>query len=221
VSTPSTTETIRARVLDLTARRGRGDLSPRAFERAVGPLHLALYRAVAAERLPAGERVELEHHAVLGHLRLAESVLREPEQDAVSLLLSERHLLRIRTRLVPGRAFTCDGRDQTVVDLVPRAAISALAVERSIRPGEVATGAAILALALAASPLLQVTAPFLAGVGVLGMLHGLLVPTRVVRVVTADGQPAEEILVHAPRTRSARRLVAALRGEVERRGGSS
>jgi len=180
----------------------------------VGELGLDLCRAVVAERLETDERVDLEHHAVLGHLRLTQSVMREPEQEAVSLFLTDRRLVRIRSRLLPDRPFSCDERDRTRLDEVPVRAIGGLKVERSPRLGEAAAGAAIVAGALLLGPVLAVTGPILAAVGLAGVAHGLLLPTRTLRVLTADGSGDDPFLVHAPRARSARRLVARLRGGI-------
>lgn len=175
-------------------------------------MSLALCRAVVAERLEGGEGITLEHHAVLGHLRLTQSVLNEPDQEAVSLLLTDRRLIRVRSRLLPDRPFSCDDRDQTRIDEVPLEGILGLKVERSRRLGEATAGGVIVAVALLLAPVLAVTGPILAVVGLIGVAHGLLVPTRTVGVVIAGDHGTDPVLVHAPRAKSARQLVARLRG---------
>jgi hypothetical protein len=219
VTTPTTTDAdaLREEIRELNARFARGDLPRRTFERRHGDSSLALCRTVVATRLDRDERVELEHHAVLGHLSLTGSVLREPEQDAVSLLLTDRRLVRVRSRLAPGRPFTCDDRDRTVVDELRRAEITGLEVERRFRVGEVAAGAVIVVGALLLWRFLSVTGPFLVLTGGLGILHGLLAPTRTVRLETDALAAPDPLRVHAPRARSARRLLRALRRELEDR----
>lgn len=180
----------------------------------MGELGLDLCRAVVAQRLETDERVELEHHAVLGHLRLTQSVLKEPEQEAVSLFLTDRRLIRVRSRILADRPFSCDEGDQTRLDGVPLEAIAGLEVERTRRLGEAAAGAVIFAGALLLGPVLAVTGPILAAVGLAGIAHALLLPTRTLRLLTTGGGDGDPFLVHAPRARSARRLAARLRGGV-------
>jgi hypothetical protein len=148
---------------------------------------------------------------VRGHLRLASSVLAEPEQEAISLFLTDRRLLRMRCRILPGRPPTGDDRDGTVVDEVPLAAITSLVTRRRVRIGEVVAGAVITALALVFKPWLLITGTLLAGLGVAGMLHGLLLPTRWVEI-RRSGRGADDVFrVHAMGRKSGRELLARLR----------
>ena len=59
---------------------------------------------------------------------------------------------------------------------------------------------------------LAITGPILFGLGILGMLHALILPTRWIEVRTVDILPANEpILIYAIRKKSAKELVRRLR----------
>jgi hypothetical protein len=204
--------TLRAELRRLGERHARGEVGRREFDRQLAEGGVALGRALVAGRLEAGERIEAEHHVVLGHPRLASSALAEPEQEAISLFLSERRLLRLRCRLVPGRPPTGDNRDGTVLDEVPLAAISSLVTRRRVRFGEVTAGVVITAVALAFKSWLLVTGTLLAVLGAAGALHGLLLRTRWVEIRTAIPTGAEEVVcLHAVGRKSGRALLARLR----------
>jgi hypothetical protein len=201
---------LRSALCDLDARRARGDLTQRAFESALAERTVALYRARARAAIGAGEPIVAEHHVVRGHIRLNASILREPEQEATSFFATDRRVVRLRSTLVPGRAITADERDGTRVDEVPVAAIRGLTTRREVRWGEAAVGASSVAVALLLHDVLLVTAPLLALLGLLGILHALALPTRWVEVdvATADGDP---LRIEAVRKRSARALLRHLR----------
>lgn len=202
---------LRAELRRLVEKQARGDIGRRDFDRQLAEGGVALVRALVSERLGDGERIVAEHHAVLGHLRLASSVLAEPEQEAISLFLTDRRLLRMRCRILPGRPPTGDDRDGTVIDEVPLAAITSLVTRRRVRIGEVAAGAVITALALVFKPWLLITGTLLAGLGVAGMLHGLLLPTRWVEIQGPDRGADDVFRVHAMGRKSGRALLARLR----------
>ncbi|MBI4916703.1 MAG: hypothetical protein HY825_12720 [Acidobacteria bacterium] len=202
---------LRAELRRLVEKQARGDIGRRDFDRQLAEGGVALVRALVSERLGDGERIVAEHHAVLGHLRLASSVLAEPEQEAISLFLTGRRLLRLRCRIIPGRPPTGDDRDGTVIDEVPIATITALGTRRRVRIGEVAAGAVITALALVFKPWLLITGTLLAGLGIAGMLHGLLLPTRWVEIQGPDRGADDVFRVHAMGRKSGRALLARLR----------
>jgi hypothetical protein len=145
------------------------------------------------------------------HLKLTNSVLREPEQLTVSLFATEHRLLRVRGTLQPGRPVSCDEADGTVVDGLPYADIAQVLPRWQVRWGEAGVGLTIAALAFALRDLLTVTGPVLALLGGAGVLHGLLLPTRWLELVAQDSCPEPRFVVHAPLRKSARRLLAAVR----------
>jgi len=202
---------LRAELRRLVEKQARGDVSRRDFDRRLAEGGVALARALVSERLEEGERIVAEHHAALGHLRLASSVLAEPEQEAIGLFLTGRRLLRLRCRILPGRPPTGDDRDGTVIDEVPLAGITSLVTRRRVRIGEVVAGAVITALALVFKPWLLITGTLLAGLGTAGMLHGLLLPTRWVEIQGPDRGADDVFRVHAMGRKSGRALLARLR----------
>ncbi|MFH1177431.1 MAG: hypothetical protein V1750_08495 [Acidobacteriota bacterium] len=210
----SEVEVLRGEIRDLHARRERGDIPEKKFERAVAERTLELCRAVVKGRLGASETVLAEHHVVHAHLRLSQSILKEPEQRTTSFWLTPIRLIRLSSRLIPGQPTSCDERDGTTLDEVSLATITRLRKRNQIRFGEIAAGAVICALALLGRAWLSVTGPLLAVLGVLGILHGLLLPTRWWEIETTGKQPAEPLHIFAARKRSARALVRALRARV-------
>ncbi len=202
---------IREEIRRLHLAHARGDLREKAFQRALAQRTMELYRALAESSLLPGEEILQEHHVVEAHMRLTQSVLKEPEQMATSLFLTDRRLLRVRSWIQPGRPATADHRDGTVLDQVPLAKIQALQTRRRIRPGEIGAGMAMAALALLLWQWLEVTGFVLLGLGILGAIHGLLLPTRWVEIQSRSPAPSEPILVHAYRKKSGRALLKSLR----------
>ncbi len=207
-------DTLRAEIRTLVVGRRRGDIPERGFERRLTEKMLDLCRAVVRPVLAPDEPVHLEHHVVHAHLRLSQSVLKEPEQHAVSLFLTPRRLLRLRTVISPGRPATCDERDGTVIDALPLERMANLRVHRQVRWGEMAAGAVIAALGWLARPWLAATGPILVAVGVVGLVHGLLLPTRWCDVETRDATIEEPMRIFALGRRSGRALVRALRARL-------
>ena len=80
---------------------------------------------------------------------------------------------------------------------------------------EFGMGAAIAGFAVLCYSYLSISGPFLVGLGILGMLHGLLLPTRWVHVKTLDPE-SEPILIYALRKKSARGMVKFLREKMRR-----
>jgi len=187
---------------------GRGDLHERNYLRKNAELGVDLCRAVISARLEPGEKIVHEHHVVRSHLKLNQSVLREKTQENISLFLTDRRLFSLTSLLEPDTAATCDGRDQTRIVSILRGEVSGLRVRREFRWGELIAGAVVTAVALAFHQWLLVTGIFLLGLGVLGMLHALALPTRWLEVTGGTEDP---IIIHALRKKSGRKLVKRLK----------
>lgn len=205
---PTEVDTLRAKIRGLYPKKERGDLTEKTFQRELVERTLDLYRVLLKGRLHKGESLIKEHHVVRAHLKLAQSVLREPEQEAVSLFTTDRRLFRIQSILLPNRPPTADEQDQTVIEELPLNKIRSLSVRRQVRWGEVGVGAVMGAFALLFAPWLSITGPFMIGLGAAGILHGLLLPTRWIEIVPQEGGPSTDpILIYALRKRSAQDLV--------------
>jgi hypothetical protein len=196
----------------LLERRRRGDLREKDFQRQLMDTSVALCRAVVARRLAPGEQVIAEHHLVHSHFNVTQSILKEPEQSTVSLFATERRLIRVRGAIRPGRSLSCDEADGTVVDELPYARVHALARRCQRRWGEAAVGLGATTLALALGDTLAVTGPLLAALGLAGVAHALLMPTKWMEVLTGagDAEPEPPFAIHGLRRKSARALLAAL-----------
>ena len=202
---------LRQKIAELYPKRDRGDLKERDFQAQVADKTAALYRAIIKEKMAAGETIECEHHTIWTHFRLMQSILREPAQQATSLFLTDRSLYRVQTTIMPDRPPTADSRDQTVVEAFRLDRIHALKKRRQIRLGEVLLGTAFFAIAVVFRDWLSITAPFLAGVGILGVLHGLLRPTRWMEVELVNGsRTSEPILIYAAWKDSGKKLARRL-----------
>jgi hypothetical protein len=210
-------ETLRREIEGLCAKRARGDLSERVFQRELSERTVDLYRTLIQGRLAEQEAIQVEHHVVRAHMKVTQSVLREPEQEAVSLFVTDRRLFRIESTLVTGRPPTAGEKDHTTITEVPCDRVEALRHGCQVRLGEMAVGAWMCCFALLFSSWLAITGPFMAGLGPVGMLHALLLPTRWVEVIVAGpGPSSNSILIHALRKKSARRLVRFIRERIKR-----
>jgi hypothetical protein len=206
----SEADRLRDEIREATAAKKRGDLPEKRYLNQVAQATVDLYRATIAARLQPGEELRLEHHVVRSHLKLNQSILKETAQEAISLFLTERRLLRIRCFFLPDQPLTCDDRDGTIVDEVRICDIDEVRVRREIRIGEMAAGAVTAAVAMLFQSWLRITFVFMFLLGILGVLHGLLLPTRWIEVLTAAGGPAEPIRVFALGKKSGRALAKAL-----------
>jgi len=205
---PTEADSLRSKIRGLYPKRERGDLTEKAFQRELIERTLDLYRALLKGRLQKGESIIKEHHVVRAHLKLTQSVLREPEQETISLFTTDRRLFRIQSILLPNRPPTADEEDKTVISEVPLKKIQALNPRRQIRWGEIGVGAVMGGLALLFASWLSFTGPFLIGLGAAGILHGLLLPTRWIEIIiNGSGPPLEPIPIYTLRKRSARDLV--------------
>jgi hypothetical protein len=210
-------EALRKEITGLYAKRARGDLAEKAFQQQLPERTVELYRKLIQGRLAREEAIHAEHHVVKAHMKVTQSVLRDPEQEAISLFATEKRLFHLRSLLIPDRPPTADEKDGTTVDEVPYNRIEALKLRRQIRLGEMGVGAGMCCFALLFSSWLSITGPFMAGLGLLGMLHALLLPTRWVEVnVVGPEATSGPILIYTLRKKSARRLLRYLREKIKR-----
>jgi len=203
---------LRQRIAQLYPKRDRGDLTEKAFQQELAEQTVALYRAVITERMTEGEAIECEHHAIRTHFRLMQSILREPAQQATSLFLTNRRLFRLQSTLMPDQPPTADSQDNTLVDEISFDRVHSLKSKFQIRVGEMLVGAGFCGVALILHNWLSITGPVLIGLGVLGMLHALILPTRWMEIRTVDAAPTiNPMLIHAVGKQSAKELVSRLR----------
>jgi hypothetical protein len=211
---PDTADDLRQQLAQLQAGRDGGDVREKDFQRRVAEASLALSRVVVERGLPPGERIITEHHVIHSHFRLTQSLVKEPEQATVSLFACEGRLVRVRGNLRPGRPVTCDEADGTQVDQLGYARVHGLVRRVEWRWGEMGVGGMVLLVAWLGGGLLSVTGPLLALLGLAGLLHGLLVPTRWIEITTLDVPTAPPFLVHGLRRRSARKLLRVVRERI-------
>ncbi|HTY22264.1 MAG TPA: hypothetical protein VMC85_03985 [Desulfomonilaceae bacterium] len=203
---------LRERIAQLYPKRDRGDLPERDFQELVAEQTVALYRAVITEKMAEGETIECEHHTIWTHFRLMQSILREPAQQAISLFLTNRRLYRLQSTIMPDQPPTADSRDNTSIDEISFDRIAFLKKKFQIRTGELLLGAGFCAVAVVFHDWLSITGPVLVGLGALGVLHSLVMPTRWIEVKTVDVSPTTNpILIYAVRKKSAKALVRRLR----------
>jgi hypothetical protein len=202
---------LREEIRQLCQKYAVGDIGERKFQPALAKATVNLYQATVAGLLPEGEAILHSHHVILGHTRMVQSVMKEPEQQAVSLFLTDRRLVRLRSTLSPYKPVTCDDRDETVVDEVPLEAIQSLKMRRQIRRGEALVGLGILCFALLFHSWLAITGSLLMVLGAFGVLHGLLFPARWLEVQGRMGGGEDPICIYVLRKKSARKLVRLLR----------
>ena len=207
-------DSLREEIRQLHLKHARGDLREKPFQRGLARRTMELCRATVEKSMAAGERILHEHHVIQAHVRFAQSVLKEPEQTATSLYMTERSLIRLRSNITPGRPTTCDEGDNTVVDHISLKDIAGTRVHRRIRPGEICVGLAMIAFAYLFYDSLDITGALMVGLGALGALHGLLLPTRWIEVKTAADAPSDPILIHAVGKKSGRKLVKLLRAKI-------
>jgi hypothetical protein len=204
-------DNLRKEIAQLYPKRDRGDLKEKDFQREVTEKTVELYRAVITQKLAEGETIECEHHTIWTHFRLMQSILRETAQQAVSLFLTNRRLLRLQSTIMPDQPPTANSRDNTSIDEVSLDRIRNLKKRIQFRWGEVLLGALFCGIAYIFHDWLAITGPVLIGLGFLGMLHALILPTRWIEVRTMDILPANEpMLIYALRKKSAKELVRRL-----------
>ena len=208
-------EALRAVIRGLYPKRAIGDLTEKKFQHELVERTLDLYRVLIRMKMKKDESIVCEHHVVRSHFKLTHSVLREPEQGTVSLFATDRNLFHLKSTLMPGRPPSADEEDNFSMEKVPLQRIGSVRAKRQIRIEEMGMGAAIAGLAALFYSSLSITGPFMVGLGILGILHGLLLPTRWVQVDIIDPS-SEPILIHALRKKSARKMVKYLREKMRR-----
>lgn len=201
-------EALRHRIRGLYPKREIGDLTEKVFQKELTERTVDLYRVLIKDRLAKGETIQKEHHVAQSHFRLTQSVLREPEQTAISFFSTDRRLFRVRSVFLTSRPPTADEKDQTVIEELALKKIHALSLRRQVRWGEAGVGGVMGAFALLFAPWLSFTGPFLIGLGAAGIFHGLLLPTRWIEIIPQEGaSTTDPFFVYALRKRSARDLV--------------
>ncbi len=206
-------DVLRRRIGKLYIDRTIGDVNERSFQRQVAERTVDLYRAVVQQaKLRKGEEIQVEHHTLSSHFRLTQSVLKEPEQHATSLFLTNLRLLRLTSTIFPGQPPTADSRDATVMDELPLDRITGVKTKMQVRLGEAAVGAVMCAIGALFYEELSLTGPVSIGLGAVGILHATLRPTRWAEV-SADGVggDAPPMVVHAVKKKSARQMLRLLR----------
>jgi pyruvate,water dikinase len=209
---------LRRNLRDLFARRARGDVRDKDFLRQLADKSVALSRVVASARLLPGESILAEHHLEHSHFKLNQSLLDEPEQAIASFFASERRLILVRSTLLPGRPVSCDDADHTVVDELAYKHMRQAVVRKEIRWGEMAVGCMIMLMALLMGRTLAVTGPLLVVLGLAGLLHGLLLPTRWIEIVPRGARPDSPFLIYGMRRKGARKILAIVRGAIASQG---
>ena len=211
-----TIEEMRKDIAALWGKRARGDVSERAFQKESERRVLELCRALVRQRLGQSESIRFEHHAVRAHTKIAGSVLRESEQEFISLLATERRLFRLRALLTPDQPLLFLDHDKDAVEELLYTSASSVVVRTQRRRSQIIAGAVIAAFAVIAHPWLQITGTALFLLGVAGALHGLLVPTRWAEVLPPPAA-SPPIQIWALRKKSARRLLRYLRERIQQR----
>jgi hypothetical protein len=211
---PTQADELRLELRDLFERHARGDVRDKDFRRLLVEKSVALSRLLASARLAPDEKILAEHHLEHSHFKLNQSLLAEPEQATASFFASDRRLIRVRSTLLPHRPVSHDEADGTVVDELPYAQVCEVAIRKQVRWGEAATGCAVMLLALLLGRTLAVTGPLLVLLGLMGMLHGLLLPTRWIEIVTRGNEATPPFQIHGVRRKGARRILAILRGAI-------
>jgi len=207
-------EELRKTIVVLWEKRAQGDLPERRFQKESERLVLNLSRALVRPRLRASESLAVEHHVVRAHTKLAGSVLRESEQEFVSLLATEHRLFRLRAILTPDQPVLFrNGEDDAVEELAYTSA-SGVVVRTQRRKGEIFAGLAIAVFALLGHSWLQITSGALFLLGIAGVLHGLLLPTRWAEVLERAPSASPPFQIWALRKKSARTLLRFLRQRI-------
>jgi pyruvate, water dikinase len=208
---PTEADELRQEIRDLFERSARGDIRDKDFHRQLAEKSVALSRMVVRARLSPGETILAEHHLEHSHFKLNQSLLAEPEQATASFFASDRRLIRVRGTMRRGRPVSCDEADQTIVDDLPYRHMQQVLKRSQIRWGEVATGCAIVLMAWLLGRTLAVTGPLLVVLGLAGVLHGLLLPTRWIEIVARGVEPVPPFQIHGVRRKGARKIHSLVR----------
>jgi hypothetical protein len=199
-------ESLRREICELTEKNARGDVPQRTFPKQHEKLTVAICEELVRERLAPDEPILAEHHVMHAHTKLAGSVLQESEQERVSLFATDRRVFRLSSREKPGEPVQFRTLDRDEIEEMRFSRISRVVVRRQIRIGEMITGVVIAAVAFLLRPWLQVTGIALVLLGIAGVLHGLLIPTRWAEIIPRKNGVAP-FQIFALRKRSAKKLV--------------
>ena len=209
---------LRRDLATLWERRAKGDLPERTFQKESEQLGLNLCRAIARQSLGEDEQVRVEHHVVRAHTRLAGSVLRESEQEFISLLATDHRLFRLRAILTPDQPLLFLKGAGDALDELPYASVTGVEVRTQRRKGEIIAGLVIAGFAVLGRSYLQVTSVAMFLLGVAGCLHGFLLPTRWAEVVERVPSASPPFQIWALRKKSARTLLRFLRRRIPQSG---
>jgi hypothetical protein len=207
-------EGLRKDIVALWEKRARGDVSERTFQKESERLVLNLCRALVRRRLGEEEHVLVEHHVVRAHTKLAGSVLRESEQEFLSLLATERRLFRLRAILTPEQPVVFRDGEKDAVEELTYGSAAEVEVRTQRRKGEIVAGLAIAVFALLGHSWLQITSAPMFLLGIAGALHGLLLPTRWAEVLERVPSASPPFQIWALRKKSARALLRFLRQRI-------
>jgi hypothetical protein len=207
-------EELRKDIVVLWEKRARGDLSERTFQKESERQVVNLCRSLVRPRISQDERVLCEHHVVRAHTKIAGSVLRESEQEFVSLLATEYRLFRLRAILTPDQPVLFRNGEKDAVEELAYSSASGVAVHTQRRKGEIVAGFAIAVFALLGHSWLQVTSAAMFLLGIAGVMHGLLLPTRWAEVVEHAPSASPPFQIWALRKKSARVLLRFLRQRI-------
>jgi hypothetical protein len=210
-------EGLRKDITALWEKQRRGDVSERTFRRESEQRVLDLCRALVRPRIGEGDSIRFEHHAVRAHTKIAGSVLRESEQEFISLLATEHRIFRLRAVLTPDQPLLFLDGDKDAVEEVTYESASAVTVRTQRRNGQIVAGLVIAGFAVLAHPWLQVTGTALFLLGIAGALHGLLVPTRWAELLQPHPTVSPPFQIWALRKKSARLLLKFLRQKIQQR----
>jgi hypothetical protein len=154
---------------------------------------------------------------VRAHTKIAGSVLRESEQEFISLLATEQRLFRLRTILTPDQPILFLAEERDAVDELAYASASGVVVRTQRRRGQIIAGLVIAGFAVLGYSWLQITGAALFLLGTAGALHALLVPTRWAEIVQSEPTVAPPFQIWALRKKSARLLLKFLRQKIQQR----
>lgn len=212
-------DSLRKEIKLMHLKRLKGDITEKAYQRNLPERTVELYRAVVQRRMAKDEKILREHHSIRSHFRLTQSLMKEPEQEAISLFATDRRLYHLRSMVLPDQPSTADSRDRTVIEELRYENLDSVKVYKDIRYGEMAVGAVLCAIAFLFASWLDITGPILIVLGCLGILHGLFLPMKWVEVKAAEAMEGKlaPIRIYASRRKSARGLVRFLREKIRHR----
>jgi hypothetical protein len=147
-------------------------------------------------------------------LKLNQSILKETTQETLSFFLTAKRLFQIRTCFDKNQAVTCDSEDGTEITDFLISDIRYIKKRYQIRKGEIIAGFIITGFAFIFRGLLLITGTMMAILGIMGMAHGLFLPTRWVEIGRISDH--KKINIFAPGKKSARILISELKNITSR-----